>query len=710
MRSAVKREAPMRVRSRRRAVPLKTLYTASDLANVAHLNSMPGAAPFVRGPYASMYTAKPWTIRQYAGYAEAADSNLAFRTALEEGAQGLSVAFDLPTQRGYDSDDPRASADVGLAGVAIDTVEDMARLFAGIPLDRTSVSMTLNGAVLPVLAAFIVAADERGVDAAQLTGTIQNDILKEFIVRNTCIFAPEPSLRIAADVVDYLARHAPRFNALSVSGYHFQEAGADPVLELALTMADARTYVETLGARAMSADDACERMSFFFGVGTDFYVEVAKLRAARLVWSELAAQCGATSDKARALRMHCQTSGWSLTAQKPSNNIVRTTVEALAAVFGGTQSLHTNAFDEALALPSASSSRLARDTQLMLQHEMGLCDVVDPWAGSYMMEALTADIAARVRSLIGEIDARGGVVQSIRSGWVRERIHESAVALQAEIDSGQRVVVGVNAFVHGDADEAPACFELDGKQVRGHQVRRIAEVKLRRNAEHVARALGALETAAREGTGNLLALTICCMRARATVGECTRALEAVWPRHAISLHASAGIYEEALSSDAMWKAAREQVDRLTSTLGRKPRVMITKLGQDGHDRGAQAVAAALIDAGFDVVPNELFISPAEVAERALANDVDMIGVSSLAGAHVELTSQLMHELRACRAAIPVVLGGNVQAESASVLKALGVAEFFLPGTRMHEIVPRMVRLVECIADRQAGEMHERTVA
>ncbi len=430
MRSAVKREAPLRLQSRprprRRAVPLKTLYTASDLAGVAHLNSMPGAAPFVRGPYASMYTAKPWTIRQYAGYAEAADSNLAFRTALAEGAQGLSVAFDLPTQRGYDSDDPRGSAEVGLAGVAIDTVEDMARLFAGIPLDRTSVSMTMNGAVLPVLAAFIVAAEERGVAAAQLTGTIQNDILKEFIVRNTCIFAPEPSLRIAADVVDYLARHAPRFNALSVSGYHFQEAGADPVLELALTMAHARTYIETLGARGMNADDACERMSFFFGVGTDFYVEVAKLRAARLVWSELAMQCGAASDKARALRMHCQTSGWSLTAQKPSNNIVRTTVEALAAVFGGTQSLHTNAFDEALALPSASSSRLARDTQLMLQHEMGLCDVVDPWAGSYMMEALTADIAARVRSLIGEIDARGGVVQAIRSGWIRQRIQAAS--------------------------------------------------------------------------------------------------------------------------------------------------------------------------------------------------------------------------------------------------------------------------------------------
>ncbi|MDR6411462.1 methylmalonyl-CoA mutase [Paraburkholderia terricola] len=699
MRSAVKREAPLRLQSRprprRRAVPLKTLYTASDLAGVAHLNSMPGAAPFVRGPYASMYTAKPWTIRQYAGYAEAADSNLAFRTALAEGAQGLSVAFDLPTQRGYDSDDPRTSAEVGLAGVAIDTVEDMARLFAGIPLDRTSVSMTMNGAVLPVLAAFIVAAEERGVAAAQLTGTIQNDILKEFIVRNTCIFAPEPSLRIAADVVDYLARHAPRFNALSVSGYHFQEAGADPVLELALTMAHARTYIETLGARGMNADDACERMSFFFGVGTDFYVEVAKLRAARLVWSELATQCGAASDKARALRMHCQTSGWSLTAQKPSNNIVRTTVEALAAVFGGTQSLHTNAFDEALALPSASSSRLARDTQLMLQHEMGLCDVVDPWAGSYMMEALTADIAARVRSLIGEIDARGGIVQAIRSGWIRQRIHESAVTLQAEIDSGQRVVVGVNAFVHGDADEAPECFELDGKKVRGHQLRRIAEVKLRRDAQHVARALDALETAARAGTDNLVALTIRCMRARATVGECTRALEAVWPRHAIGLHASAGIYEETLSSDARWKAACEQVDELTSTLGRKPRVMITKLGQDGHDRGAQAVAAALIDAGFEVVSNELFISPAEVARRALANEVDMIGVSSLAGAHVELTSQLMRELRARHAAIPVVLGGNVQAESAGVLKALGVAEFFLPGTRMHEIVLRLVRLVAC---------------
>ncbi|HEY2024162.1 methylmalonyl-CoA mutase [Paraburkholderia sp.] len=716
MSTALKREAALRLnyrprpRPRRRAVPLKTLYTASDLAGLAHLDSMPGTAPFVRGPYPSMYTAKPWTIRQYAGYAEAADSNLAFRTALEEGAQGLSVAFDLPTQRGYDSDDPCASAEVGLAGVAIDTVDDMARLFAGIALDRTSVSMTMNGAVLPVLAAFIVAAEERGVDAARLTGTIQNDILKEFIVRNTCIFAPEPSLRIAADVVDYLARYAPRFNALSVCGYHFQEAGADPVLELALTMANARTYVETLGQRGMSADDVCQRMSFFFGVGTDFYVEVAKLRAARLIWSELAARCGATSDNARALRMHCQTSGWSLTAHKPSNNVVRTAVEAMAAVFGGTQSLHTNAFDEALALPSASSSRVARDTQLMLQHEMGLCDVIDPWAGSYMMEALTADIAARVRSLIGEIDARGGVVQAIRSGWIRARIHESAVTLQGEIDSGQRVVVGVNAFVHGDADDAPACFQPDGNQVRAHQIRRIAEVKLRRDAQLVAHALGALETAARDGTGNLLALTMRCMRARATVGECTRALEAVWARHAIGLHPSAGIYEATLASDAMWKAACEQVEKLASTLRRKPRVMITKLGQDGHDRGAQAVAAALIDAGFDVVSNELFIAPAEVARRALASEVDVIGVSLLAGAHVELTSQLMHELLACRAAIPVVLGGNVQADSAGVLKALGVADFFLPGTRMHEIVLRMVQLATQVADRATGEIDDRTLA
>ncbi len=680
---------PMR---RRHAVPLASVYTHADIDGIAHLGSMPGEAPFVRGPFASMYTDKPWTIRQYAGYAQAADTNLAFRTALAEGAQGLSVAFDLPTQRGYDSDDPAARDDVGMTGVAIDTVEDMIRLFEGIALERVSVSMTMNGAVLPVLGALIVAAQERGIDPSQLRGTIQNDILKEFMVRNTGIFAPEPSLRIAADVASYLAQNVPRFNALSVSGYHFQEAGADAVLELALTMANARTYVETLVQRGMPANVACARMSFFFGVGTDFYVEIAKLRAARLLWSEIAARSGATSDKARALRMHCQTSGWSLTAQKPMNNVVRTTVEALAAIFGGTQSLHTNAYDEALALPSAQSARLARDTQLVLQHETGVCDVIDPWAGSYMVEALTAELASRARALLDEIDARGGVVDAIRSGWVRERIHESALHVQADIESGERVIVGVNRFVADDDDEPIASQRVDAAQIRMLQTRRIEQTKLTRDARRVSDALAALQQAARDGERNLLELTIECMRARATVGECTQALEAVWPRQSIDLPLSAGLYGARLSSDAQWQAACEAVAQAARQLGRAPRILLAKLGQDGHDRGIRVVAAALADAGFAVTTGAMFASAGQTCELAVAHGVDVIGISSLAGAHIELVAHLLDELRNRRARIPVVAGGNIDDASELALKARGVAGCFPTGASVCTIVIELASL------------------
>ncbi|PWT92201.1 MAG: methylmalonyl-CoA mutase [Proteobacteria bacterium] len=677
---------------RRRAVSLKSVYTRADIDGIAHLDSMPGKAPFVRGPFSSMYTEKPWTIRQYAGYAQAADSNLAFRTALAEGAQGLSVAFDLPTQRGYDSNDPRVSADVGMTGVAIDTVEDMKRLFDGVALDTVSVSMTMNGAVLPVLGAFIVAAEERGVQPSQLRGTIQNDILKEFMVRNTCIFAPEPSLRIAADVVEYLASAVPRFNALSVSGYHFQEAGADPVLELALTMANARAYVDALVGRGMPADDVCECMSFFFGVGMDFYVEVAKLRAARLLWSQIATQRGATSNKARALRMHCQTSGWSLTAQKPMNNIVRATVEALAAIFGGTQSLHTNAYDEALALPSASSARLARDTQLVLQHETGVCDVVDPWAGSYMMEALTADIASHARALLTEIDARGGIVGTIRSGWVNERIRESALAVQAEIEGGQRAIVGVNCFVPDDDEEHVACRALDAKEIRRQQTLRIAHVQSTRDARRVRKTLDALGRAARDGEGNLLELTVECMRARATVGECTQALEAVWPRYSINLQATRGTYRDTLLDDPIWQDACVEVTRATAALRRPPRILIAKLGQDGHDRGAQVVAGALMDAGFEVMMGELFATAADVCEHAKLNDVDVIGLSCLSGSHLELATGLIAELRKRELDIPVVMGGNMDPIGATALKSLGVAECFSTGSSVRKIVAKLARL------------------
>jgi methylmalonyl-CoA mutase len=643
-----------------------------------------------------MYTGKPWTIRQYAGYAEAADSNLAFRTALEQGAQGLSVAFDLPTQRGYDSNDPEALADVGMAGVAIDTVEDVARLFQGVPLDTVSVSMTINGAVLPVLAAFIVASEENGVAAHRLSGTVQNDILKEYMVRNTWIYAPEPSLRIVGDVAEYLAQYVPRFNALSVSGYHFQEAGADPVLELALTFANAREYGRALCARGIEADKVCEHLSFFFGVGTDFFVEVAKLRAARILWSEIADGLGAQSTKARALRMHCQTSGWSLTAQQPDNNIVRTTVEAMAAIFGGTQSLHTNAFDEALALPSAPAARLARDTQLILQHEMGLCEAVDPWAGSYMIESLTAGIVGKVSALIGEIDEEGGVLAAIRSGWVQRRIRACAAKTQAYIDAGRQVIVGGGENSVGSSepsDAAPACLEIDNRHVCALQARRIDDVKRRRDPAQVANALDRLTCAARDGGANLLALTIECMRAHATIGECVRALEAVWPRYAPTQENTSREYGAQRAGDLEWAGACEEVRALTESLGRKPRILIAKLGQDGHDRGANVVAGALSDAGFEVLTGQLFASVKSVADMAIDGECDAIGVSSLAGAHLSLVPQLLDELASRDVRMHVVVGGIVPDSHIKMLTGRGVSAIFGPGSRIERVVSRLVALI-----------------
>ncbi|WP_250520528.1 MULTISPECIES: methylmalonyl-CoA mutase [unclassified Caballeronia] len=675
-------------------VPRKPLYTAVDLEGLAHLDSMPGAAPFVRGPYPSMYTTRPWTLRQYAGYADAADSNLAFRRALDRGAQGLSVAFDLPTQLGYDSTDDEARADVGLAGVAIDTVDDMARLFEGIALERVSVSMTMNGAVLPVLAAYIVAAEERGIAMASLSGTVQNDILKEFMVRNTCVFAPEPSMRIVADVVQFLSERMPRFKALSVSGYHFQEAGADASLELGLTFANARAYVRALRARGLNADAVCEQLSFFFGVGADFFAEIAKLRAARLIWSSMAEEEGATLAKSCALRMHCQTSGWSLGATRTQNNIVRTTVEAMAAVFGGTQSLHTNAHDEALALPSASAAQLARDTQLILQHEMGLCEVVDPWAGSYMMESLTASVAAQAREIVDEIEARGGALEAIRTGWVHRRIQERAAATQARIDSGTQTIVGANAFIADDADDdAPARLAIDGERVRVQQSHRIADVLRRRDESRVRTALAALTRAARNDAGNLLALTIDCMRARATVGECTRALEAVWPRHDPASANTTRVYGECRHDDDAWHTACARVAQLGETLGRKPCMLIAKLGLDGHDRGANVVACALEDAGFDVTATGLFASPAQAAKLAAQRPYDVIGVSSLAGAHSTLVPRLLRELAERDVHTPLVVGGIVPDEDAFLLRKKGVADIFNPGSTMHEIVERLVKLI-----------------
>ena len=695
---------------------MKPVYGPEDIAGLGHLGSLPGDAPYVRGPYATMYRSRPWTVRQYGGFADATASNLAYREALRHGAQGLSVAFDLPTHRGYDSDDPgddlddgAVMADVGMAGVAIDSVDDMRRLFDGIPLDQVSVSMTMSGAVLPVLAAFLVAAEESGVPFHALRGTIQNDILKEFMVRNAWIHGPVPSLRIATDVVEWLGRHAPQFHGMSISGYHFQEAGADPMLELALTLANARTYLAQLRARGLDVDRFCGGLSFFFGVGKSFYVEIAKLRAARLLWHEIVCAEGGSAARATAMRMHCQTSGWSLAAQQPRNNIARTTVEALAAVFGGTQSLHTNGFDEALALPGAEASQLARDTQLILQHEFGLCDVADPWAGSYLIETLTAQMADGVRDLMAQIDAQGGVLAALQRGWVQRQIHRRALDQQARIDAGEDIVVGVNRYQQAGA-ETQACGEVDGASTRARQAHRLAALRRSRDDAALQRALGALTTAARHGTGNLLDFAMDAMRCRATVGECTRALLAVWPRHAQPASYQRGQYGAARADSPAWVAAGAKVTGLRGQLGRAPRVLLAKLGQDGHDRGVRAVAAALADAGFEVVLTPLFQSPSAIAQQAHRDGFDVVGVSSLGGAHLDLVPALLDALRAARGpvrAVPVFLGGIVPTQHIAPLRHAGVQGIFGPGTAMETIV---TAIVTAIVDGLAARQDERAAS
>jgi methylmalonyl-CoA mutase len=706
----------------------KPVYTAADLVGIAHVNALPGEAPFVRGPYASMYTEKPWTIRQYAGFAGAEASNAFFHELLNGGAQGLSVAFDLPTHRGYDSDHPAARADVGLAGVAIDSVEDMTRLFAGIPLDRVSVSMTMSGAVLPVLGCFILAAREQGVETAALTGTIQNDILKEFMVRNTYIFAPAPSLRIAADVVAYVTQHMPRFNAMSISGYHFQEAGADAALELALTLSNAKRYLQTLTDRGLDIDDFCRNLSFFFGVGTEFFQETAKLRAARLLWCEIVQASGGKQARSQAMRMHCQTSGWSLCAQDPLNNIVRTTVQAMAAACAGTQSLHTNAFDEALALPSNEAARLARNTQLILQHETDLCDVVDPWAGSFMMERLTADVAQAARVLMDEIDEAGGVLSALESGWLTRRIHIAASRTQAAIDAGKRVVVGLNAYDGHTGSTSSRPRKIDGRTIRNEQSARLAALRAGRNAPAVEAALAALTRAATASDENLLALTIAALAARATVGECTQALERAWPRHHIDAEYSSGVYTQERGQDDSWRAVKTRVARIrdrgpgsdnasrsqdghsparrpqdrTQPDREAPSLLIVKLGQDGHDRGAKAVAGALADAGFRVYLGALFASPRETAELARRLDVDVVGVSSLTGAHLELIPMLARCLRDVgMGAVPLIAGGVIPEEDCRTLTDAGVSAIFGPGTPMDRIALDLAALIDDARNRSA---------
>ncbi|MEY3136723.1 MAG: hypothetical protein RL580_455 [Pseudomonadota bacterium] len=659
---------------------VKPLYTAADLQGLAHTDTLPGFAPFLRGPQPTMYAVRPWTIRQYAGFSTAEASNAFYRKSLAAGGQGVSVAFDLATHRGYDSDHPRVTGDVGKAGVAIDSVEDMKILFDGIPLDKVSVSMTMNGAVLPVLAAYVVAAEEQGVAQDQLSGTIQNDILKEFMVRNTYIYPPEPSMRIVGDIIEYTARQMPKFNSISISGYHMQEAGANQALELAFTLADGKEYVKTALAKGLDVDEFAGRLSFFWAIGMNFYLEIAKMRAARLLWWKIMQGFGAKKPKSLMLRTHCQTSGWSLTEQDPYNNVVRTTIEAMAAVFGGTQSLHTNSFDEAIALPTEFSARIARNTQLILQEETHITSVVDPWAGSYMMEKLTQDMADAAWKIIEEVDAMGGMTRAVESGWAKLRIEASAAEKQARIDSGRDVIVGVNKFKLAKEDPVEI-LEIDNVAVRDNQIARLRAVRAARDSARVQAALAALTEAAKNGSGNLLALSVEAMRARATVGEVSDALEQVWGRHRANSQEVSGVYAGAYESQESWAALQSDIAAFATEHGRRPRVMIAKLGQDGHDRGAKVVASAFADLGFDVDVGPLFQTPEECARQAIENDVHAVGVSTLAAGHKTLVPAIVRALREQGANdIIVFVGGVVPQQDYAFLYEAGVKGIYGPGT------------------------------
>ena len=661
-------------------IPVKPLYTAADIKSLPYADTLPGFEPFVRGPQPTMYAQRPWTIRQYAGFSTAEESNAFYRRNLAGGGQGVSVAFDLATHRGYDSDHPRVVGDVGKAGVAVDSIEDMKILFGGIPLDRVSVSMTMNGAVLPVLAGYIVAAEEQGVRQEQLAGTIQNDILKEFMVRNTYIYPPTPSMRIIGDIIGYTTKHMPKFNSISISGYHMQEAGATQALELALTLADGKEYVRTALATGMDVDDFAGRLSFFFGVGMNFYLEIAKLRAARFLWWRIMKEFAPKNQKSMMLRMHCQTSGWSLTEQDPYNNVVRTTIEAMAAVFGGTQSLHTNSFDEAIALPTDFSARIARNTQLLIQEETHICNVIDPWAGSYLMEKLTQDMADAAWTIIEEVEAMGGMTEAVESGWAKLHIEQCAAQKQARIDRGEDIIVGVNK--HRLEVEVPIVTrEIDNTVVREAQLKRLAEVRASRDAGAVVAALDALTDAARSGHGNLLDLAIKAVRVRATVGEMSDALEKVYGRYCARTESVSGVYGAAFENDSVWKELQRDIARFAEEEGRRPRLMVAKLGQDGHDRGAKVIATAFADLGFDVDIGPLFQTPEEAARQAIENDVHVIGVSTLAAGHKTLVPQLIAALRAQGASdILVVVGGVIPPQDYDFLMAAGVAAVFGPAT------------------------------
>ena len=661
-------------------ISVKPLYTAEDIKDLPFTNTMPGFEPFIRGPQATMYAVRPWTIRQYAGFSTAEESNAFYRKALAAGGQGVSVAFDLATHRGYDSDHPRVTGDVGKAGVAIDSVEDMKILFNQIPLDKVSVSMTMNGAVLPVLAGYVVAAEEQGVAQDQLSGTIQNDILKEFMVRNTYIYPPAPSMRIIGDIIEYTAQKMPKFNSISISGYHMQEAGANQALELAFTLADGKEYVKTAIAKGLDVDGFAGRLSFFWAIGMNFYLEVAKLRAARLLWCRIMKGFDAKSPKSLMLRTHCQTSGWSLTEQDPYNNVVRTTIEAMAAVFGGTQSLHTNSFDEAIALPTEFSSRIARNTQLIIQEETHIPNVIDPWAGSYMMEKLTQDMADAAWTIIEEVEAMGGMVKAVDSGWAKLKIEAAAAEKQARIDSGRDVIVGVNKYKL-QTEDAIEARDIDNVAVRDGQIARLKTIKAGRDSAGVQAALAALTAAAENNTGNLLDLCIQAMRLRATVGEVSDALETVYGRHRADTQKVTGVYAAAYDSAEGWENLKTEINAFAQTQGRRPRVMISKLGQDGHDRGAKVVATAFADLGFDVDMGPLFQTPEECARQAIENDVHAVGVSTLAAGHKTLVPAIIEELKKQGADdIIVFVGGVIPKQDYEMLYEAGVKGIYGPGT------------------------------
>ena len=656
-------------------------YTADIRDSIDAIHSMPGFAPFLRGPYTSMYAAQPWTVRQYAGFSTAEASNAFYRRNLAAGQKGLSIAFDLPTHRGYDSDHTAVVGDVGMAGVAIDSILDMRILFDGIPLDEMSVSMTMNGAVLPVLALYIVAAEEQGVSRDKLTGTIQNDILKEFMVRNTYIYPPSPSMRIIADIFAYTSREMPRFNSISISGYHMQEAGATADLELAYTLADGVEYVKTGMAAGLDIDAFAPRLSFFFAIGMNYFMEVAKLRAARLLWARLLHDLGAKSPKSMALRTHCQTSGWSLTAQDPFNNVTRTAIEALAAAHGQTQSLHTNSLDEALALPTDFSAAIARNTQLYLQKESGTTRFIDPWGGSNFVESLTDELAAKAWKLIQEVQELGGMASAIETGLPKMRIEEAAARTQARIDNGAQTIVGINRFKL-DQEADMELLRVDNSAVRTAQLERLAKLKAERDSGAVEAALAAITEAAKEGTGNLLELAVSAARVRATVGEISLALEKAYGRHKAQIRAISGVYAgESAARDPRVAEARAATDAFAERDGRRPRILIAKMGQDGHDRGQKVIASAFADLGFDVDIGPLFQTPEEVAKQAVENDVHIVGASSLAAGHLTLVPSLIQALKALgREDILVVAGGVIPPCDHAALREAGVAAVFVPGT------------------------------